>query len=315
MAWPSDQSYPSRITAIPAEQIHGQLTSFQLFTICTEQHYKTSDNSRDEAVSQKSRRSVAISAMWPHARVLRTALLAVSVLTLSGVHLHHERIPDRWRVGRLVSLALSFICLLGNTGFIINSMGNGYELMYSLAMNLVNPQGILMLLLLTCHRRRLHKLLERVTALDQVTVRCRREGEYKQVLAQVTFLSAIPLVCFTFWTVSFFIFAEMKHPNYIITWYIPSELRNHDWYGVIIGSMVLSQLVINVGQMSLDVLLVGLAEAMAHLQDRMSTFCQMHLTHSVAAYILFDSPHCHNDKELPTLSDALPVDVDRKSVV
>ena len=241
-----------------------------------------------------------MSAMWHHARLLRAVLLLTSVMTLTGVHVQHDRTPDGWRVARLVPLTITSIAVAGNLAYIFSVTDRAYELMFSLCLNTSNTHGCLMLAFLICYRRRIHALLGQVARLERATVSCSPNGSYHQVISRAVLLFAIPTFCFSFWVIGFFAAAELQHPFYILSWYIPSALQTPDWYGVITATQVLSGFISNFTQMAFDVLLAGLAESMTLFQERLETYCQKHLSCTDGA-----SPHP------AILSDALPEEMSK----
>ncbi|KAF0303176.1 hypothetical protein FJT64_002907 [Amphibalanus amphitrite] len=240
--------------------------------------------------------------MSPHLRLLRALLLLVSALTLTGLHVPHERTPRGWRAARLVPLALSALSVVGNIGDIVSSIGNAFMLMFSLSMNVNNVQGYAMMLFLMYHRRRVHQFLQRIWELDQMTVGCQRKGEYRGVSILTILLAVIPFFCLFIWMVGFFSTSGLAPPNYIINWYIPPQLNNRNWFGIITVVQVLSGLISNTCQMSFDVLLVGFAGAVALLQERLATYCQKYLTLSSDADLVSGVSGRFNDEDATHLT-------------
>ena len=245
--------------------------------------------------------------MWDHARLLRRVLLLVSVLTLSGLHVQQDQPPDGWRAVRLLPLTLSFLSVAANTVQMANNVyiGNAYKLMYSIVINTVVFNGTLMLVFGLYHRRRIHALLRDVAALDEATAVCRRPGDYRSVLLKTVLLCAIPVCSFSCWVFGFFAVAELKHPNYLSEWYIPEKLLWIPAYGPVIAAQVLSGFFNNAFQMSFDVLLVGLADSVTLLQERLGRYCHTNLNRSNTAKTRKVRPaHHDNDQVSAILWDA-----------
>ncbi|KAF0292786.1 hypothetical protein FJT64_000172 [Amphibalanus amphitrite] len=215
--------------------------------------------------------------MWEHARLLRAVLLTASVLTLTGVHVPHQRTPDGWRFARLVPLTLSGFAIAGNIGHIATVTDNAYKLMYALTLNASNVHGVLMLVFLLFYRRRVHALLRQVAELERATVGCQLNGNFYQIQSRAVALIAIPVVSFSCWLIGFASMSEAKYPNYIIEWFIPTAFRGPHWYGVITAVQMMSGFVSNTCQMGFDVLLAGLAEGMTTFQERFVAYCEKHL--------------------------------------
>ena len=224
--------------------------------------------------------AAAPASMWHHARLLRRVLLLVSVMTLSGVHVQRGQLPGSWRAARLVPTTLCSISAIAKAVHIAKVTSNGYQLMYSLTIDATYVQGFLSIIFLVWYRRRLHGVLRHVTALNEATATCRRPGDNKNVLRQSVFLFSTMTCALINWTIAFFIMAELEHPHYFSNWQPPVALQHSPWYSLVNAFQIAVGIIAIINIIAFDILMGGLIDALAVLQDRLCVFCERYLSSS-----------------------------------
>ncbi|KAF0291758.1 hypothetical protein FJT64_010146 [Amphibalanus amphitrite] len=201
--------------------------------------------------------------MWPPSRLLSRLLLVGSLLTLSGLHEPQERASAVWRAARL--LPLTVLLLLGVTGNLAHALSRDSvpALMYSLAVLSGVLHSLLMLLWLLRHRRRLHGLLRRAAALEEVTGGHRRPGALTALRCRVGGVVGLTVTVAVVSTASFFDSGSLHHPRYLLPLVVPAALQTPTGYWVITSLQVVTALVQVTMQVVADLLVICLTEMVA----------------------------------------------------
>ena len=214
--------------------------------------------------------------MWDHARLLRRVLLLSSMLTLSGLHEPHQQSAG-WRAARLVPLTLCLGSVAASTAHSLLTADRSQLLTFSLLMLVSAYHTLLLLLHLLRHRRRLHGLLRHVAELETATALCRRPGDAATARRQTALLLGTCGLSLAVWSVGFFSRGQLAHPRYIIPWLVPEWLQQRQWYGVVIGAQVVISVLTMLIHLTFDLVLAGLADALAMLQARLVRYCREYL--------------------------------------
>ena len=214
--------------------------------------------------------------MWHHARLLRRAVLLVSLLTLSGLHQQQDRPAAGWRAARLLLLSLSVAHAAGSVTFTVTS-DSEFSVLYNLVMNGMILYGAFLMVYLLHHRRRLHAVLRRVAELEEVTAFCRRHGDYSFLRRQTSLVAGVHVLATSIWAVVFFMQERFEHPHYLVPAVLPPFLRGPVGYWVVVGlQMVSNHCLLSFGVL-FDLLLVGLTDASTLLLTRLTRFCCLQL--------------------------------------
>ena len=225
----------------------------------------------DPAPSETARLS-----MWHHARLLRRAVLLVSLLTLSGLHQQQDHPSISWRAARLLTLSVSLAHAAANLAHTATSDG-AFTLLYNLVINVLILYNFFVMLHVLRHRRQMHAVLRGVAELEGLTASYRQHGDYSFVQRQTFLLVGIQVLAIVIWIVSFFIQERFEHPFYLLPALVPRFLHGPVGYWLMIGlQLVGNQCLIAFGVL-LDLLLVGLTDASALLLTRLKRFCELRL--------------------------------------
>ena len=214
--------------------------------------------------------------MGQHARLLRGALLIVSLLTLSGLHVQQDQRPSGWRAGTLLPLALGLIFTISSVGYTVTA-NSALAVLSSLPTNVFSAFSLLVLVHLLRHRRRLHMLLMRLTRLEKLTSLNRRSGDYTFVKVQFAVLGIIKVCAFVNWIVTFFARGEFSHPNYLNSILVPVFLRSPVRYWLVVGLQLVSNVIMLLLSLLFDLMFITLADACALFLRRLSRYCRRHL--------------------------------------
>ena len=172
--------------------------------------------------------------MWHHARLLRRVLLLVSVVTLSGLHVHDKQQTFSWRAARLLSLTLCFVSAASNIAYIVAVIDDAFNLMYSIVLDTAVFHGSVMQLYILYNRHRIYGLLQSAVELDKTTGDFYRAGDYTQVLCKTAYLCCISVCYGSCWFIGFLVGGELKPPRFLAGWYVPPPLQGSSWYWLII---------------------------------------------------------------------------------
>ncbi|KAF0310153.1 Two pore calcium channel protein 1 [Amphibalanus amphitrite] len=246
-------------------------------------------------------RRTAPAGMWSHARLLRRAVLVVSLLTLTSLHVQQERPAAGWRAARLLPLSLGLAFCAAGLALTLTA-DSLFSLLYNVGMSGVFLYCLCVLVYLLGHRRRLHVLLDRVAELDEATARCRRRGDYRFVQWQCLLLVSIQVLAAGIWGAVFFIKGEFEHPHYLVPVFVPPLLRGPAGYWLVVTLQVLSNNWLFALSVLFDLILVGLTDA--------STLLLMRLSRLSHLWLAGDGAREHTEApETPTPeADSLPED-------
>ena len=162
--------------------------------------------------------------MWRHARLLRRAVLTVSLLTLSGLHQQQERPSAGWRAARLLPLSLGAAYAAGSVAYTVTTH-SAFSLLYSLVMSVLILYNLSVMAYLLRHRTEVHTLLRHVARLETVTAVWRRRGDYDFLKWQCFLLVGIQVLAAAIWTTTFFLLGKFEHPHYLVPVLVPPALH------------------------------------------------------------------------------------------
>ena len=204
--------------------------------------------------------------MWDHARLLRFALLVVSVLSLSGLH------SQRGSLSLLVTVGICLPCAVATVAFLVTT-GTAWEFMFSLTMFFTVLHALFLLVYLLRYRREMLRLVSRVAELEQTTSTWRKKDDYH------VFQRNAGLVCgFVVITTGVWLFVsfskKLEHPNYILPARLPEIMLTPSWYPVVMAAQFFFCLVVLPLQVLFEVLLLGMADAVTVFMARLGTLCE-----------------------------------------
>ena len=244
--------------------------------------------------------------MRDHAHVMRSALLVGSLLTLSGLHLDRQRVPSGWRIVRLLPLSLCAFSIVGIAGYVLSVSGSAKDLLYSLTSSATIAHSMLVMAHLLRHRRQLHRLLRDVAALENSTSGCRRARDHAFIQRRsvvLVLVSAFALFC---WVAGFFATQQLKHPNYLLDWTVPTALHSKPWYYVSLAIQLAFGIIPITMQIVFDVVLQGFIDALSLFQLRLVRYIDAAFSQTCA--VGRSSPDQHHqsieDTETVFASDA-----------
>ncbi|KAF0307162.1 hypothetical protein FJT64_021444 [Amphibalanus amphitrite] len=212
-----------------------------------------------------------------HARLLRRAVLVVSLLTLTGLHVQQERPAAGWRVVRLLPLTMCLISAVANTINTVSVADSAPAVLYSLTMGLFTYHTLLLLVHLLRRRRHLHDLLRRAAALEEATAAQSRPGDHTALRLQTVTTCGLLISASTLGTASFLSQESLSHPKYPIPVAVPPALQAPPGYWVITVLQVLLTVALAGTTLVFELLFAGLADAVALFQTRLERYCQEHI--------------------------------------
>ena len=221
--------------------------------------------------------------MWSHVRLLRRALLLVSVPTLSGLHLSQQRLPAVWRAARLLPITLS-VALSGAGAARIVSASPATLVMFYLTLGALTFHGLVVLLHLLRRRCRLHELLRRAAGLLDATEISREVDDIRVFAWQTGLLAAATGVPVLFWWVRFLWFDQLSQlqfggpPEPLLPVLAPTALSYPPWNGAVFGLQLVHLNMAAALVILFDILLAGLTDAVAVLLMRLGRFARDHLS-------------------------------------
>ena len=207
--------------------------------------------------------------MWSHARLLRRAVLLVSLLTLSGLHVQQQRPAAGWRAVRLLPLSVGAAHVSGILAFTLTTRSLLSSL-YSIMMLVLVLFSLLLMVHLLRRRRELHVLLERVAELDEATAHCRRPGDYRFIQWQSLVLPGVQLLASAIWVGDFLSGGEFEHPHYVVPALVPPALRGPRGYWLVVAFQVLASNWLFGFSVLFNLVLIGLTDASTLLVARLT---------------------------------------------
>ena len=234
--------------------------------------------------SEHLQRVSSTTTMWHHGRLLRRVLLLSSALTLGGLHVTGDRLPAGWRAARLVPLLLVVVAVVANIVAILLSDSAAYML-FSVLFAFIMWHMLLVFVHLQRHRQQVHELLRRVEAMEEATALCRKSGDHMGVKLKGAAIPVLTTVTAMVWSSSFFVNGSWWHPNYLFPMWVPAELQTPVWFWVLIAAQMVVVLESFTLQVVFDLLLVGLMDAIALFQERLTRYTRRYLADGRLSFV------------------------------
>ena len=210
--------------------------------------------------------------MWDHVRLLRGTLLLMSLLTLSGLHAQQDQPAGCWAAVWLLPLLHSLVFTVGCVAAAVDA-GSSLEAIFDTVVSLSLLNAILMMLYFLRYGGRLRAVFHRLTALEKSSAAFRRPGELTTAWAKFAVIVGLSVAATTLSMAQFFSNSPLCHPYYPNPLLVPAALQTPGWYWVITSLQVLHDVSVAGVNAAFDLLVIGLADAVAMLLERIS--CQV----------------------------------------
>ena len=207
--------------------------------------------------------------MWDHVRLLRGMLLLLSLLTFSKLSLRQDQRTDRCSAAWLLPLLHSLVFTAGCLAAAVEA-GVALETMHIAGISLAMLSALLMLLYFLRYRERLRAVVLRLAALENSSAAYRRPGELSTVLLQSMVIISLSVTAPIMSWAHFFGVGQFQHPNYVNPVLVPAALQTPGWFWAITGLQLLHDISVTAVNAALDLLVIGLADAVALLLERLS---------------------------------------------
>ena len=207
--------------------------------------------------------------MWDHVRLLRGVLLLLSLLTLSKLNVRQDQPTDCCSAAWLLPLLHSLVFTAGCLAAAVEA-GVALETMHIAGICLAMLSALLMMLYFLRYRGRLRAVVLRLAALKNSSEAYRRPGELSTALLQSTVIVGLSAAAPIMSWAHFFGGGQFQHPHYLNPVLVPAALQTPGWFWVITGLQLLHDITFSAANAALDLLVVGLADAVSLLLERLS---------------------------------------------